>query len=81
MATLAVHTAVPKLPVSPLDPPRIARFEVGIAIDDCSDIYNKKGDYELFICNIGNERRGAGSSTLATGFGGPNDGVHFSRPG
>jgi hypothetical protein len=77
MAAIAVHSAVPRLPVSPLDPPRIARFDVMNTMDDWSGIHNKKGDYELFICNTGLEKR-AGSSTLATGFGGPKDGVHFS---
>jgi len=63
MPATAIHNAVPRLPVSPLDPPRIARFDVMITMDDWSVIRNKKSDYDLFICNISLEKR-AGSSHL-----------------
>jgi len=72
-----VHTAIPKLPVSPLAlSPRALRIRVGASTGDCEGGERKKNDYES-VC-VYEEENEAGSILAATPCG-PKSGVHLRQ--
>ena len=77
MVTPAVHSLVPKLPVSPSRSPSWRAAKVVAAMEDCEVVVTKKRLPIIYCLYDTREQEDAGS-TLAAGLRGPKSGVHFT---